>query len=64
MDIYYRPEYSLAIDINILGDNVKKRFGILVAVAITVSLALSGCATSDSATSEEAATCAKADLAS
>jgi polar amino acid transport system substrate-binding protein len=42
---------------------VKKRFGILIAVAVATSLALSGCAKSDSATSEEAATCAKADLA-
>ena len=42
---------------------MKKRFGILIAVAVATSLTLSGCAKSDSATSEEAASCAKADLA-
>lgn len=42
---------------------MKKNFGVLVAVVVTASLALSGCAKSDSATSEKAASCAKADLA-
>ena len=42
---------------------MKKRFGILIAVAVAASLTLSGCAKSDSATSESAASCAKADLA-
>jgi len=42
---------------------VKKNLGVLVAVAVAASLALSGCSKSDSATSEKAASCAKADLA-
>ncbi len=43
---------------------MKKRFGIFGAVVIAAALTLSGCAKSDSATSEEsAASCAKADLA-
>jgi polar amino acid transport system substrate-binding protein len=42
---------------------VKKNLGVLVAVAVAASLALSGCSKSDSATSETAASCAKADLA-
>ncbi len=43
---------------------MKKRFGIFAVVVIAAALTLSGCAKSDSATSEEsAASCAKADLA-
>ena len=42
---------------------MKKRFGILAIVAIAAALTLSGCAKSDSATSDSAASCAKADLA-
>ena len=42
---------------------MKKRFGIFAAVVIAAALTLSGCAKSDSATSETAASCAKADLA-
>ena len=42
---------------------MKKNLGVLVAVAVAASLALSGCSKSDSATSEKAASCAKADLA-
>ena len=42
---------------------MKKRFGIFAAVVIAAALTLSGCAKSDSATSDSAATCAKADLA-
>ena len=42
---------------------MKKNLGVLVAVAVAASLALSGCSKSDSATSETAASCAKADLA-
>ena len=42
---------------------MKKNLGVLVAVAVAASLALSGCTKSDSATSETAASCAKADLA-
>ena len=42
---------------------MKKRFGLLSVAVISTALILSGCAKSDSATSEEAATCAKADLA-
>ena len=41
---------------------MKKRFGILAVIAIATSLTLSGCAKSDSATSDSAS-CAKADLA-
>ena len=41
---------------------MKKRFGIFSAVVIAAALTLSGCSSSDSATSE-AASCAKADLA-
>jgi len=41
---------------------LKKRFGIFSAVVIAAALTLSGCSSSDSATSE-AASCAKADLA-
>ena len=42
---------------------MKKRFGFLSVAVISTALILSGCSTSDSATSEEAASCAKADLA-
>lgn len=42
---------------------MKKRFGLLSVAVISTALILSGCSTSDSATSEEAASCAKADLA-
>ncbi len=42
---------------------MKKRFGIFAALIIAAALTLSGCAKSDSATSETAASCAKADLA-
>jgi polar amino acid transport system substrate-binding protein len=42
---------------------VKKRFGIFAAVTIAAALTLSGCAKSDSATTDSAASCAKADLA-
>jgi polar amino acid transport system substrate-binding protein len=42
---------------------VKKRFGIFAVVVIAAALTLSGCAKSDSATSDSAASCAKADLA-
>jgi polar amino acid transport system substrate-binding protein len=42
---------------------VKKRFGIFAAVLIAAALTLTGCAKSDSATSDSAASCAKADLA-
>ena len=42
---------------------MKKRFGLLSVAVISTALILSGCAKSDSATSEEAASCAKADLA-
>ena len=43
--------------------SVKKRFGIFAAVVIAAALTLSGCAKSDSATTDSAASCAKADLA-
>ena len=42
---------------------MKKRFGIFAAVIIAAALTLSGCAKSDSATTDSAASCAKADLA-
>jgi polar amino acid transport system substrate-binding protein len=42
---------------------VKKSFGFLLIAVISSALILSGCSTSDSATSEEVASCAKADLA-
>ena len=42
---------------------MRKRFGIFAAVVIAAALTLTGCAKSDSATSETAASCAKADLA-
>jgi polar amino acid transport system substrate-binding protein len=42
---------------------VKRRFGIFAAVVIAAALTLTGCAKSDSATSDSAASCAKADLA-
>jgi polar amino acid transport system substrate-binding protein len=42
---------------------VKRRFGIFAAVVIAAALTLTGCAKSDSASSESAASCAKADLA-
>ena len=42
--------------------SVKKRFGIFAAVVIAAALTLTGCSSSDSATSESAS-CAKADLA-
>ena len=41
---------------------MNKRFGIFSAVVVAAALALSGCASSDSSTSE-AASCEKADLA-
>jgi polar amino acid transport system substrate-binding protein len=42
---------------------VKKHFGIFAAIVIAAALTLTGCAKSDSATSDSAASCAKADLA-
>jgi polar amino acid transport system substrate-binding protein len=42
---------------------VKKRFGVFAAVVIAAALTLTGCTKSDSATSDSAASCAKADLA-
>ena len=42
---------------------MKKRFGILAIIAIATSLTLSGCSKSDSGTTDSAASCAKADLA-
>ena len=42
---------------------MKKRFGLLSVAVISTALILSGCAKSDSASSEKAASCAKADLA-
>ena len=42
---------------------MKKRFGIFAVVVIAAALTLSGCAKNDSATSDAAASCAKADLA-
>jgi polar amino acid transport system substrate-binding protein len=45
------------------GELVKKRFGIFSAVVIAAALTLTGCSSSDSATTESAASCAKADLA-
>ena len=45
-----------------LGEFMKKRFGIFAAVVIAAALTLTGCSSSDSATSESAS-CAKADLA-
>ena len=42
---------------------MKRRFGIFAAVVIAAALTLTGCAKSDSATSDSAASCAKADLA-
>ena len=42
---------------------MKKRFGIFSAVVIAAALTLTGCSSSDSATTETAASCAKADLA-
>jgi len=42
---------------------VKKRFGIFAAIIIAAALTLTGCTKSDSATSDSAASCAKADLA-
>ena len=42
---------------------MKKRFGLLSVAVISTALILSGCSKSDSATSEKAASCAKADLA-
>ena len=42
---------------------MKKRFGIFAAVVIAAALTLTGCAKSDSATSDSATSCAKADLA-
>ena len=41
---------------------MKKRFGILSVVVIATALVLSGCAKSDSATTDSAASCTKADL--
>ena len=41
---------------------MKKRFGLLSVAVISTALILSGCSKSESATSEEAASCAKADL--
>lgn len=46
-----------------IGATMKKRFGLLSVAVISTALILSGCSTSDSATSEEVASCAKADLA-
>ena len=42
---------------------MKRRFGIFAVVVIAAALTLTGCAKSDSATSDSAASCAKADLA-
>ena len=42
---------------------MKKRFGIFAAIVIVAALTSTGCAKSDSATSDSAASCAKADLA-
>ena len=42
---------------------MKKRFGIFAAIVIAAALTLTGCAKSDSATTDSAASCAKADLA-
>ena len=42
---------------------MKKRLGIFAAIVIAAALTLTGCAKSDSATSDSAASCAKADLA-
>jgi len=42
---------------------VKKRLGIFAAIVIAAALTLTGCTKSDSATSDSAASCAKADLA-
>ena len=42
---------------------MKKRFGIFAVVVIATALTLTGCAKSDSATTDSAASCAKADLA-
>ncbi len=42
---------------------MKRRFGIFAAVVIAAALTLTGCAKSDSATTDSAASCAKADLA-
>ena len=42
---------------------MKKRFGAISVVVIATALILSGCAKSDSATNDTAASCAKADLA-
>lgn len=46
-----------------IGATVKKRFGLLSVAVISTALILSGCSSSESETSEEAASCAKADLA-
>ena len=46
-----------------IGATVKTRFGLLSVAVISTALILSGCSTSDSATSEVAASCAKEDLA-
>ena len=46
-----------------IGATVKKRLGFLSIAVVSTALILSGCSQSDSATSEEAASCAKADLA-
>ena len=42
---------------------MKKRLGIFAAIVIAAALTLTGCAKSDSATTDSAASCAKADLA-
>ena len=42
---------------------MKKSFGILTVIAVAAALTLSGCAKSDSASTDSAASCAKADLA-
>ena len=42
---------------------MKKRLGIFAAIVIAAALTLTGCTKSDSATSDSAASCAKADLA-
>ena len=47
----------------LLGVIVKKRLGIFAVVVFAAALTLSGCAKSDSATTDSAASCAKADLA-
>ena len=55
-------KYSFSYVLTQLGEFMKKRFGIFAAIVIAAALTLTGCSSSDSATSESAS-CAKADLA-